>query len=347
MSIRQVIVATIVASALAANVHDRSYYEAKFFGWMAEHNIKAESGAQFAQMIQNFANNDDLIEKHNSEKNTYTLGHNKFSHMSSDEWKAYVRGVNGEVPNAPGTFTHNAPRDVSTLAASVDWVAGGAVSDVKDQGQCGSCWAFSTVGSLEGAYKIKNGNVDGKIQTFSEQNLVSCDNRSTGGSDLGCKGGLMDSAFEWTKKNGGICTEDAYPYVSGKSKKNEDCLQSSCTKVAGVAPSSWTDVKANDDAAMMSAIAVGPVSVAIEADEPAFQLYKSGVFTGKCGTNLDHGVLATGYGVDSESGLEFYSVKNSWGDGWGEKGYIRFVKGSGVQKEGQCGILMQASYPKL
>jgi C1A family cysteine protease len=343
MSLRQAIVATIVAAALAANVHDRAYYEAKFFGWMSEHNIKAETGEQFVKMIANFANNDDLIEKHNAEKSTYKLGHNKFSHMSADEWKAYVKGVNGEVPNAPGMFTHNAPADVSSLAASVDWISAGAVSDVKDQGQCGSCWAFSTVGSLEGAYKLKNGN----LETFSEQNFVSCDNRSTGGTDLGCHGGLMDSAFEWAQKNGGVCTEAAYPYVSGTTKKNEDCLQSQCTKVAGVAPKSWVDVKANDDSAMMSALAVGPVSVAIEADEPAFQLYKSGVFTSKCGTNLDHGVLATGYGVDSESGLEYYNVKNSWGKSWGEKGYIRFVKGSGVQKEGQCGILMQASYPKL
>jgi len=270
------------------------------------------------------------------------LGHNKFSHMNSAEWKAYVRGVNGKVQTASAKFTHNAPRDPKTLATSIDWIASGAVSAVKDQGSCGSCWAFSTVGSLEGAYKIKNG----ALKTFSEQNFVSCDNRSTGGTDLGCHGGLMDSAFEWAQKNKGVCSEADYPYTSGETKKNGDCEESKCTKDAKVAPVSWTDVKPNSDDAMMSALAVGPVAVAIEADEAAFQLYKSGVFTASCGTSLDHGVLATGYDVDSESKIAYYNVKNSWGDSWGMNGYIRLAKGVD-QKEGQCGILMQASYPNL
>ncbi len=307
---------------------------------MSEHGVKAESGETFVSMIQNFANNDDLIESHNAGKATYTLGHNQFSHMNSAEWKAYVRGINGAVPARTGTYTLNAPS--TSNPESVDWVAKGGVSPAKDQGQCGSCWAFSTVGALEGAYYTKTG----KLQTFSEQNLVSCDNRSTKGSDLGCKGGLMDSAFEWTQKNGGICTEDAYPYVSGTTKKNEDCKQSSCTKVAAVAPTSWVDVTPNSDSAMEAALVITPVSIAIQADEAAFQLYKSGVFSAKCGTDLDHGVLATGYGVDAASGLKFYNVKNSWGASWGENGFIRFEKGIS-QKEGQCGILSQASFPKL
>ncbi len=324
-----------LSAALAANVHDRSYYEAKFFGWMKEHGVKASSGEHFVQMIQNFANNDDAIEAHNAKKASYTLGHNQFSHMGASEWRAYVQGF--ERPTQQTGLTHVI---TGTAADSVDWVAKGAVSGVKDQGQCGSCWAFSTVGALEGSYQIKTGT----LQTFSEQNLVSCDNRSTKGSDLGCKGGLMDSAFEWTQANGGLCTEDAYPYVSGESKKNEDCKQSSCSLVKGVTPKSWTDIKANSDADFINALNLGPVAVAIEADEMAFQLYKSGVFDAKCGTSLDHGVLAVGYGHDDASGLDFYNVKNSWGKTWGEGGYIRFVRGGNTQKEGQCGILSQASY---
>jgi C1A family cysteine protease len=339
MSFRQAVVAAILASALAANVHDRSYYESKFFNWMKEHSIKAESGEHFVQMIQNFADNDDLIEKHNAAKNSFTLGHNQFSHMNREQWKAYVKGVNGPKPESKGTFTHHAPSDVSTLAESQDWISKGAVSAVKDQGQCGSCWAFSTVGALEGSYKIKTGT----LQTFSEQNLVSCDNFKHKGTDMGCKGGLMDSAFEWIQKEGGICTEAAWPYTSGTTKENGEC-DNNCAKVAGVTPASWVDVSPNSDAAMESALGVGPVSVAIEADEPQFQLYKSGVYSTACGTNLDHGVLAVGYGVDSASSKKFYNVKNSWGGSWGEAGYIRLEKGVS-QKEGQCGILMQASYP--
>eukprot|EP01034_Spumella_vulgaris_P033468 gene33468-41297_t len=341
MSFRQIVSATILAAALAANVHDRSYYEAKFFNWMSVHGIKAPSGEKFVSMIQNFANNDDLIESHNSGKSTYTLGHNQFSHMNSEEWRAYVKGINGEVPARTGTYTLNASNTAN--AESVDWVTKGKVSDAKDQGQCGSCWAFSTVGALEGAYSIKHGN----LETFSEQHLVSCDNRKGNpkGSDKGCSGGLMDSAFEWVQKNKGICTEKDYPYASGVSKKDGDCLESSCKKVADVAPKSWTDVSPNSDSAMEKALEIGPVAIAIEADEAAFQLYKSGVFTGKCGTKLDHGVLATGYGT--QDGLPYYNVKNSWGASWGEKGYIKLGKGSAYQKEGQCGMLSQASFPNL
>lgn len=153
----------------------------------------------------------------------------------------------------------------------------------------------------------------------------------------------MDNAFQWAKKNGGICTEQAYPYTSGSSKKAGTC-NDACGKIKEVAPVSYTDVEANSDSAMMSALAQQPVSVAIEADQPAFQLYKSGVFTAPCGTNLDHGVLAVGYGV--RDGTPYYKVKNSWGSGWGEGGYILLQRGVS-QPEGQCGILSVASYPNL
>jgi len=155
----------------------------------------------------------------------------------------------------------------------------------------------------------------------------------------------MDHAFNWVAKNGGICKEADYPYTSGTTKAAGSCNQSSCTKVAGVAPASHVDVKTNSDADMMSALNIGPVSVAIEADQTAFQLYKSGVFTGTCGTNLDHGVLAVGYGT--LNGVDYYKVKNSWGPTWGDAGYILLQRGV-KQAEGQCGILSgPPSYPKL
>lgn len=219
--------------------------------------------------------------------------------------------------------------------------AAGAVTGVKDQGQCGSCWSFSTTGALEGAYKLKTKS----LVSFSEQNLVDCDNFKNGGTDMGCNGGLMDHAFKWVQKNGGLCTEASYPYTSGTTKAAGTCADSKCSKVGDVAPKSYTDVVKNSDSAMMSALSQQPVSIAIEADQSAFQLYKSGVFTAACGTKLDHGVLAVGYG--SLDGVDYYKVKNSWGSSWGMNGYILLARGIS-QAEGQCGMLSgPPSYPNL
>lgn len=325
-----------------ANIHDRAYYEGKFFEWAKQYNVAASNGDHFVRLLQNFADNDDIINTHNAKNLTYTLGHNQFSHMTVTEWREYVK-LGLQKPSTPADSVHAAPADVSSLASSIDWTSKGAVTGVKNQGSFGSCWSFSTTGALEGAYYNKYGS----LVSFSEQNLVDCDNRQNGGKDMGCNGGLMDNAFAWTQKNGGLCTEAAYPYTSGTTQKAGTCAQSSCAKNANVAPKSYTDVQTNSDSAMMSALNKQPVSVAIEADQPAFQLYKSGVFTASCGTNLDHGVLAVGYGTDAASGLDFYKVKNSWGSTWGEAGFIRFQRGV-AQKQGQCGILSgPPSYPNL
>jgi C1A family cysteine protease len=337
------VIATTIALASAANQHDRAYYEAKFYNWLNEFKIKVESGDHFVKMLQNFANNEDLIQSTNAKELSYTLGHNKFSHLSFEEWKAYVR-LGLSKPTIKGSSVHTAPVDLKSLPDAVDWVVGGRVSDVKDQGQCGSCWSFSTTGALEGAYEAKYGLELPGIKTFSEQHLVDCDNFKTGGTDLGCNGGLMDSAFTWIIKNQGICAEAEYPYVSGTTKARGTCAETSCVKDAKVAPKSFTDVAPNSDAAMMSAIAQQPVSIAIEADQAAFQLYKSGVFTASCGTNLDHGVLAVGYGT--LNGVDYYKVKNSWGTSWGQDGYILLARGIS-QVQGQCGILSEGSYPNL
>jgi len=328
-----VVLAAVLAVA-SANIHDRAYYEEKFFNWVKEHNVVANSGSHFVKMLQNYADNDDLIATHNAGASSYKLGHNKFSHMGRAEWKEYVSmGLKRPASIEGPTFIHQAPADVSTLADSIDWRTKGAVTGVKDQGQCGSCWSFSTTGSLEGAYYNKYG----VLNSYSEQNFVDCDTRQNGGTDMGCHGGLMDSAFDWAKKNGGVCQESAYPYTSGTTQKAGTCSDKSC-KDSKVAPVSYTDVAKNSDSALMSALNQQTVSVAIEADQASFQLYKSGVFTGECGTNLDHGVLAVGYGTDSASGLDYYTVKNSWGTSWGDAGYIYLQRGVS-QKGGQCGIL--------
>jgi C1A family cysteine protease len=332
---RTAVAAAVVATTVATNVRPREHYEALFFEHMSKFNLKFANGEEFSKRLQIFANNFDQIEEHNSKGLSYTLGVNQFTHMTFDEFKdaVHVGGTRAPFKNArTGQKVHTAPADVSALPASVDWVAAGAVTPVKNQGQCGSCWSFSTTGSLEGAYEIKYGN----LQSFSEQELVSCDT-----TDAGCNGGWMDDAFAWTQKNGGLTTEAAYPYTSGTTGASGTCKTSGYTNNANVAPTGWVDVAPGSVDALMSAVALTPVSVAIQANQAAFQSYSGGVLTGRCGQNLDHGVLATGYGT--LNGVDYWQVKNSWGSSWGLDGYILIARNS----EDLCGILDAASYPTL
>jgi len=341
----RILTVLLVSASAATSAFVDPNYELKFSEWVKDFRMTFQNDMHRETVLQKWISNHKFIQFVNSQNLTYTLGHNQFSGMDSAEFSSWVkRGV--PIPIESSFMEQQLRGSYFSLTSesfpdSVDWVAKGAVTPVKDQGQCGSCWSFSTTGALEGAYYNKYG----KLVSFSEQQLVDCDNLSHGGKDHGCNGGLMDNAFSWIMKNGGLCTESAYPYVSGTTKTSGTC-QTSCSNVDGSRATGFVDVSPNSDVAMMNAIALQPVSVAIEADQREFQLYKSGVFTSACGTNLDHGVLVVGYGT--EAGQDYYKIKNSWSSSWGEGGYIRIGRGSQYNSgKGQCGVLMQASYVKV
>jgi C1A family cysteine protease len=313
-------------------------HKAAFEDWMAtfgkEYGSVEEEGHRFLIFLKNW----ELINDHNVHGNaTFTMRLNQFGDLTSDEFKYYVHG-HGEScllrSSRPLIRVIESSPDVPAPAA-VDWQAAGYVTPVKNQGQCGSCWAFSATGCTESRTAVKNGQTGSAIVSLSEQQLVDC---SGSEGNHGCNGGLMDYAFSYIQKNGGLCSESDYPYTA----RDGTCKASSCgTKNSPI--TGHSDVPHKDSTSLEAAVAAAPVSVGIEADQTAFQHYSSGVLTGTCGTHIDHGVLAVGYGTSGTQ--KYWKVKNSWGQSWGDKGYVLICKECGKNNgEGECGILMQASY---
>jgi cathepsin L len=218
----------------------------------------------------------------------------------------------------------------------VDWRVKGAVTSVKDQGQCGSCWSFSSTGAVEGAWAISKGT----LVDLSEQELVDCATGLSYGSH-GCNGGQMEGAFKFVIENG-QCSNSEYPYTSGTTKTGGTCKK--CSAVAQM--NTCYDVKPNDQISLKGAVAQQPVAVAISADTKLFQSYSSGVITSSsCYTSLDHGVLVVGYGT--ENGQDYWLVKNSWSSTWGENGYVKIARSSSNNDPGICGIAMDPSFPSV
>jgi C1A family cysteine protease len=266
---------------------------------------------------------------------------NQFTDLTSEEFVQYVHGKNGKCAGNRPRYTIGGKDNkvksnaVKANPASVDWAAAGYVTPVKNQGQCGGCWAFSATGAIEcrSAIALKTPN---NVTSLSEQQLIDCSMKE---GNLGCDGGEMDYAFKYVESEGGLCTEAEYPYEA----KDGTCKASSCGKIY-YPITSYTDVTKDNEADLENAVAAGCVSVAIEANQFAFQYYSSGILTGDCGTNLDHGVLAVGYGT--QSGQEYWKVKNSWGTSWGEEGYVLICKDCNKNgNKGECGIDMDPSYP--
>ncbi len=290
-----------------------------------------------------FISNSEFIANHNARadanQETYRLAPNQFTHLTSDEFKHYMNLHSTKTSQIDGGrnlrgagATANSSAPIPPLR--VDWVKAGGVTAVKDQGKCGSGWAFSTVGALEGAYFRKYG----KLLSFSTQQVVSCD-----ASGAGCNGGFdMKNGFTFVSNNHGLALEEQYPYTSGLSGESGSC-QTAVSNVAEVAPLSYSTVMYGNTYALMQAVAAEPVSIAVDAGNQAFQFYSSGVLSTGCTWTLNHGVLLVGYDNDESSGLDYWKVKNSWGSSWGESGYIRIKKST----EDLCGVLDDGSYPNL
>ena len=214
---------------------------------------------------------------------------------------------------------------------SVNWVEKDVITKVKDQGQCGSCYAFSATGSMEGIYAIKNNH----LRNISEQEIVDCSGKE---GNQGCFGGYMNQVFQYVIDNDGICSEQEYPYNALQNQCNDKCQNI-------VQISSYQNVTQNNETILMNAVAQQPVSVAIQANLPSFQFYSKGIYNdSQCTNELDHGVLVVGYGKD-DNNVSYWLVKNSWGPNWGENGYIRILRNLTNNTSGMCGIAMEPSFP--
>jgi cathepsin L len=309
----------LVATAVAAD----------FDAYMQKFGKAYNGDDEFATRKAIYEENMKWIEAENAKgTNTHTVGETQFTDLTNEEFKAQnIRGYKAQ-DKMLGELPYLGEHETTESSGSVDWTTKGAVTKVKDQGQCGSCWAFSTTGGLEGAWEISSG----QLISMSEQQFVDCDT-----SSAGCNGGNMNTAFQWAEKQT-VATESSYAYTA----RDGSCKSSYSTAIPKGGVTGYKSVGSLFSKATVakleSAIDLNPVSIAIEADQNSFQHYTGGILSSGCGTNLDHGVLAVGY----NTAQGYWLVKNSWGSSWGDAGYIKLSQTGNV-----CGILNQPVYPTV
>ncbi|XP_020385276.2 procathepsin L-like [Rhincodon typus] len=279
------------------------------------------------------------IKQHNLEhamgKHTFRMEMNHFGDMTNEEFNQVMNGfiqrnLQSPTPNEESLHYH----DKMDIPQTIDWRGHGYVTEVKNQGHCGSCWAFSATGSLEGQIYRKTN----KLISLSEQNLVDC-SRHHGNN--GCSGGLIQQAFKYVQRNGGIDNETYYPYIATDM---QSCQYNPLHSVANC--TGYKTIRQGSEAALAMAVAsVGPISVAVDAAQLSFQFYQSGIYhDNKCSaTNLNHAVLVVGYGTHGQgkTAQNYWIIKNSWGKHWGINGYMLLAKDT----NNQCGIAKYAVYP--
>jgi C1A family cysteine protease len=309
----------------ALDTRDTALWDA-WMHWKKQNNRQYLSSVEHDYRFSVFKNNKKRIVDHYAlagEERTYTLGLTLFADLTEEEFKAQYLGL-----KQTAARTLKVQKLSGAVPDAVNWRDAGAVTGVKNQGSCGSCWAFSAVGALEGLNYQNNKS----LLSFSEQQLVDCEKQ-----DQGCNGGLMENAFSYVKQNG-ITLEGKYPY-KGRDQTCAYDVKDSAFKIAD-----FVEVPHSDQDALKAASAQQVVSVGVSAGG-IFQLYFGGVLNIKwlCPGGIDHGVTLVGYGHQFFGG-DYWLVKNSWGGFWGESGYIKLGRTTGTGR-GQCGITEQASYP--
>jgi len=304
---KSVILAAVASSAVAL-----SEIESAFLGYITEFGKSYNTVAEYEARLRVFATKHSIIQEHNGNGEAYTLGHNKMSDWTQEEYESILTYI-------PGRHNVTSTYDKVEAATPIDWRDSSCLSPIQDQGQCGSCWAFSSVAALESDYCIANGT----LYKLSEQQLVDCVKLC-----FGCNGGNASLSFNYYENHYAM-SEASYPYTA----KDGTCAYSSSNNT-GVKTTGWTNVTADSPDAMKSALANNPLSVAIQANQLSFQLYSGGIFTNtNCGTQLDHATNVVGWGTSN--GMDYWIMRNSWGTSWGESGYMQLEIIAGV---GLCGI---------
>ncbi|XP_036760247.1 procathepsin L-like isoform X1 [Manis pentadactyla] len=300
--------------------------------WMATHGKLYDVDEEIGRRAV-WEKNVKMIDKHNQEYNlgnhSFTMAMNAFGDLTNEELRQVMNGFQKQKYRKEKVFQEH---PLAEIPPSVDWREKGYVTPVKDQGPCGSCWAFSAVGALEGQMFRKTG----KLVSLSEQNLMDCSGPQGNG---GCSGGVMDYAFQYVLDNRGLDAEESYPYHGA----DEPCKYKAEYSAANV--TGFYDIPAQEKDLEVTVANMGPISVAIDASALTFLFYQQGIYYDpNCSSQkLGHAVVVVGYGFEGEESdnNKYWIIKNSWGTDWGMNGYMKIAK----DQNNHCGIASVASYP--